>query len=148
MLQLQLLQVQVGKSWSIFPLTDEALEDTTHQEAIQYVAGRKNMDRYRSVIDFLFCELFIQWQYACFKFYDETGPQLNEILSEEEIAHYDLKLVAALKMATVKHSPNWTKYRCFVLAELPHLFVDNLEETQWTMEQKERLGFGDSLEAP
>ena len=44
-----------GATESVFPQIDALLGgETDYQEALEYVAARKKMDRYRSVVDFFF----------------------------------------------------------------------------------------------
>lgn len=84
---------------SIFPSVDELLEQTRYQEALKYVAGRKNMNKYRSMVDFLFCELFTQFRAACLAFYDNDGPPLRKMVPKNHRQQYAIIMVSALDRA-------------------------------------------------
>lgn len=66
--QFQVLDLSGGATESIFPEVEAMLFTTSsedYQKALQYVAAKKDMNRYKSVVDFLFCELFPEWQHKC-----------------------------------------------------------------------------------
>src|SRR3989344_2924738 len=97
---IQSLEITGGATESIFKNAEMfLLESTDHQKALEYVALRKRMDRYRSVMDFVFCELNPDWRLACTRYYAGNGPQLMEQISQEPIAEHDRRLVIALKVA-------------------------------------------------
>ena len=115
-----------GATESIFPQVEALLlSNTDYQDALQYVASRKNMDRYRSMMDFLFCELFPEWKASCFRFYENEGPALREQISIEEILHYNNKLLKAMDVAielfktreTEYFNGGWKCYRQVVLTQ-------------------------------
>ncbi|MEK7575102.1 MAG: hypothetical protein AAB511_02640 [Patescibacteria group bacterium] len=96
----QELQVSGGLTGSIFPKVDALLEQTDFQLALQHVASRKNMERYRSMVDFLFCEIFKQFQRQCFLYYYEDGPQLSKIVTDEaRLRWFEEMLVRSLNLA-------------------------------------------------
>jgi hypothetical protein len=105
-LSLGLYQLPVSFS-SIFEGTEGALSSTYVEGCLKYIARRKNMDRYHSVIDFLFCELFPVYQPSCFRFYDGNGPQLRKILDKEQILFYDNQLLKALALAVEIGKDEW-----------------------------------------
>lgn len=105
---------------NIFKRTQRLLDQSTdHQKALQFVASKKDMARYRDMIDFLFCEIFIEHRRGCFLYYSNKGPQLVNILSEEAIERYDHWLVGALNLAHERMSQarmeTWTRFRVAVL---------------------------------
>jgi len=109
-----------GLTQTVFPETEQLLEDLDYQAALAFVSTRKDMNRYHSMMDFLFCEIFIEYRAGCFAYYDEDGkPMLKDILSEEVLARYDRWLMAALKLAAeklkTKRILSWTQYRVEVL---------------------------------
>lgn len=109
-----------GMTASIFPEAEAWLEaEADHRHALQFVASRKSMDRYHSVMDFLFCELFIGYRYRCFRFYDRKGPQLRDIITVEQLLFYSKALLYALELAYVayqeKRRLSWALFRCEVL---------------------------------
>lgn len=71
----QALQLLDGATESIFPQVEALLLNSVeYQHALEYVAVRKKMGRYMSVVDFLFCELHPKWRMACQRFYLGNGP--------------------------------------------------------------------------
>jgi hypothetical protein len=73
------------------------------------------MDRYRSVMDFLFCELHPEWRMACRRFYIGNGPRLQELITEEQVVAYIKRLLVAVEVAyklfEEDHRVSWTLYR-------------------------------------
>jgi hypothetical protein len=109
-----------GMTQTVFPETEDLLHETDYQSALAFVSTRKDMNRYHSMMDFLFCEIFIEYRAGCFAYYEEDGkPMLKDILSEEAVARYDRWLTAALKLALQKFQEkralSWTLYRVQVL---------------------------------
>ena len=92
---------------SVFEKTEERLaKNSKYQEAIKFIGKNKNIDRYRDMIDFLFCEIFTQWRNDCFKFYDGKGPMLKDHpdITKKMISDYDYFLSCiVLPMATTIH---------------------------------------------
>jgi hypothetical protein len=116
-----------GATESVFPKTEELLEsDGDYWEALSYVSFRKNLDRYVSMMDFLFCELNTLFRKHCFEYYNGRGPDLKGILNEEVIASHDDNLVAALKIAVQYHrnkrKQSWKSFHNRVSDDV-HLFV-------------------------
>ena len=115
------LQPAGGMTQSIFAEAERLLmSETDFQRALRFVASRKNMNRYRSMLDFLFCEIFIDWRDRCFAYYDdETRPRLKDLIDEKQRALYDRWLVAALTLAREKleleRVASWTRFRSEVL---------------------------------
>ena len=103
---------------SIFPKVEDFLNmKSDHQNALKYVAARKNMDRYRCMIDFLFCEFFgKRFVASCFRYYDDEGPQLKELIAEEDRKRMELILVFALSRAyryfCDKRRASWVSFVC------------------------------------
>jgi hypothetical protein len=95
----QTLDISGGCTASVFPRVDAALEATEAQEALIHVACRKDMDRYHSMVDFLFSELFVQFRRACFKFYETGGEQLKDLVDAAKLAWFEEVLLHALTVA-------------------------------------------------
>lgn len=121
MVQVQ-LQVSGGATQSVFPKVDEWLnEDSDRQHALEYVARKKVMGRYHSMVDFLFCEIFIEFQWACFRFYDGKGPALKDSaeFDESKREQWERRLLAGLHLACEiykeKRRKSWTVFRTEVL---------------------------------
>jgi hypothetical protein len=110
------LDVVGGVTESIFMETEAwLLQNSDHQEALAYVASRKTMDHYTSMMDFLFCEIFIDYRGACQRFYRRKGPLLKKMISKEQIAKFDKALIGALKVAyeafCEKRKMTWVTFR-------------------------------------
>jgi len=98
--QVQALSLAGGMSDSIFPCAERLLFSSgDYQHALEYVGRRKDMGRYESVMDFLFCELYPVWRSRCFRFYLGRERPLRDRLSKEAVALYDQQLVVALEVA-------------------------------------------------
>ena len=110
------LDIGGGITTSIFPEAERMLlENTAYWNALCFIACRKRMDRYISVIDFLFCELYPRFQRPCARFYEGNGPLLKDVLSDTEIDHYGCMLVYALRCAHHLYDQHrrlsWQQYR-------------------------------------
>ena len=100
--QVQLLDLDLfgGATESIFPEVEAYLQaDHDHQKAIEWVAKRKDPSRYRSVMDFLFCETFPEYKFHCFKFYRDGGDQLRHIITVPERTYYAWHLLQMIEAA-------------------------------------------------
>jgi len=101
---------------TIFPLAETALEDTDTLLALKYVSTRKKMDSYRSVMDFLFCEIAEQpWISRCRRYYEGHGLPARDIMTQVEIDRWDAVLVGVLRFAVrclaEERRYSWTKFR-------------------------------------
>lgn len=116
LVQRQLL-VTGGITETIFPVVEAMLLETEYQKALAFVSRKKNMRRYHSVMDFLFCEIFIAYRRQCFAHYAEEkgSKQLREVVTEEQRARFEKWLVAALGIALKKMQEDrklsWTSFR-------------------------------------
>lgn len=65
-------------SYSLFPKTELKFRlNEEYQKIIEdYSPYRKS--NYRSITDFLFCEIFPYWKNKCFEFYYDNGPDMKE----------------------------------------------------------------------
>lgn len=122
---LEVPDITGGTTESIFPRTEKMLTKiTAYMKALKYVASRKKMDRYRSVVDFLFCELNPAWKSSCQKFYDEEGPQMKDLITERRAKEFDRMLVEALNLAHTlsvdRRRLKWAEYHMLVEAEYKH----------------------------
>lgn len=101
---MSLVQVQIQKpaTQSVFPSVDELLEDSDYQKALEFIGHRKDMRRYRSVVDFLFAELIGgKWKASCFRFYEGNGPKLidDSRVTPEMLSEWEIGLVKSLGLA-------------------------------------------------
>jgi hypothetical protein len=90
-----------GATESIFPEVESVLlAGTDYSSAIFFVANKKNVYRYWSLMDFLFCELHNKrWRRRCVRFYAGVGPRLGELITLDELAEFNLRLLSALEIA-------------------------------------------------
>lgn len=89
-----------GITLSVFQKSESwLLESSNHQEVIQKVGHPRRAKRYQSLMDFLFCELFVKFRKPCFAFYEEEGPPLRDIITKEEIETYDGSLLRIFHLA-------------------------------------------------
>ena len=107
---------------TIFPVVENWLGSSSdHQNALRYVSSKKlaTMERYRSSIDYLFCEVHLEHKKACFLFYDDEGPQLREFLGEEARARLERGMMHALELAYAafceQRRLSWVQFRLAAL---------------------------------
>src|SRR5437660_8263307 len=84
------------------------------QDAVRFIARRKNMMKYHSMMDFLFCEIFLQYRNACFKFYEGAGPRLMEMITPPQWRYFNKALLVGAELAS-QNSQNrgmtWKSFR-------------------------------------
>ncbi|OGY91781.1 MAG: hypothetical protein A3B31_01445 [Candidatus Komeilibacteria bacterium RIFCSPLOWO2_01_FULL_53_11] len=117
---MQALQLCGGMTQSIFPQAEAwLLASIEHQAALEYVAMNKNMNRYESVMDFLFCEIFPIYRSACQRFYAGRGPQLRDMINVEQLVFSGNCLMKALELAfdcyQQKQRISWCAFKSTVL---------------------------------
>ena len=117
----QALQLVGGLTSSIFPKAEAWLnESTDHMNAVRFIASRKDMNRYLSVMDFVFCEIFPTYKPACFKYYNDKGPMLKDMITVEELQHFGDVLLKGLELAhqmwSEQRRTSWPSFRRQVLA--------------------------------
>lgn len=89
---------------TVFPAVSAWLNESSDRfQALSFVARRKNMDRYRSVTDFLLCEIVPSLRSACFRFYDGRGRPLRSIAQPELLAYLEAKILAFLEICYASH---------------------------------------------
>lgn len=103
---------------SIFIQSENLLEsDGDYHSALEFVAARKKMNNYRSIMDFLFVEVATgPWYARCMSFYKGTSTKTaSDWLTEEEIEIWDAKLVVLLNVAVEwfrqRRKESWTQFR-------------------------------------
>lgn len=117
----QAMETVGGATESIFPHVEAwLLADADRQHALEFVAARKNMDRYESVMDFLFCEIFTEFKSPCFKYYDRAGNPLRDFISADAVIDYSVVMLKALAYAYVLfcdgRAVSWKQFRADALA--------------------------------
>lgn len=118
-------------SETVFPKSEDKINETEYQQALEFVGRRKNMDQYYSMMDFLFCEIFPDpWKFKAFKFYNGKGTILinDPDITDELILFYDktlcIVLELALKMLNKKRETGWREASWTMLQDL----------TKWVLE--------------
>ena len=98
---LQEFELCGGATDSLFPHVEARLmADVEAQKALVFVAQSKEVSRYASMMDFLFCETFPEHRGRCQKFYASEGPPLRQTLSDlPEWKFYDRVMRGALEFA-------------------------------------------------
>ena len=111
-----------GATTTIFPVVERMLcGETDCQLALEFVAGRKEMDRYHSMIDFLFCEIWTAFRSRCFTYYQKGGDErlLKNFLTEDERANFERWMISALSLAkdrlNAKRHASWKSFQIEVL---------------------------------
>ncbi|HNQ63102.1 MAG TPA: hypothetical protein PKH70_03925 [Syntrophorhabdaceae bacterium] len=99
---------------SVFPYTEKWLYgDDRRMESIRYLI-RERSNKYRTVIDFLFCESFPEWKRQCFMFYEGMGERLDYYLTKRELHNYDKILLSICLEIKIIHKENkyvsWRKF--------------------------------------
>lgn len=117
----QALMVRGGATSTVFPQVEAWLyDDNNRQKALEYVASRKKMERYKSMVDFLFCEIFTHFRGKCMKYYAGKGPKLREFITVEQLIFFNDALLKGLELAysafTDQRLMSWTRFRSKVLA--------------------------------
>jgi len=112
----QALELVGGSTESIFPEVEAFLQASSdHQNALDWVASRKKADRYRSVVDFLFCELYPEHRGACFRFYLSGDQPFRELITMAQRSMYAWEMLQALRIAygafCDKRRLSWSAFR-------------------------------------
>jgi len=118
-------------SETVFPKTEDKINETDYQQALEFVGRRKNMDQYHSMMDFLFCETFPDpWKFKALKFYNGKGPKIidDPDITDKILFHYDktlcIVLEIALKMLNKRRESGWKEANWKMLQDL----------TKWVLE--------------
>lgn len=99
--QLQLcLTVPDGVATTIFLMSERWLAVTSdRQMAVTKVSGRCKAENFRSLMDYLFANVFPGTYWLVMDYYADEGPPLREILTKKQCDMIDCLLVEALKLA-------------------------------------------------
>lgn len=100
MLQQQLQQTPTMTD-SIFPVVEAWLyhEDADHWGALEQIAPKRSLGSYTSVVDFLLCEAVPERKTACRQFYQGRGPQLRDLITEQERRRLELRMLVLCRTA-------------------------------------------------
>ena len=110
------LTITGGASRSIFVSAEELLKQSDIQKGLKVIARRKKIEgKYRSVMDFLVCELFPGIYPSCKLFYSGKGPRLKKLMNPRDILNMDVLLCIALSLAKTifeeERRMTWSNYR-------------------------------------
>lgn len=98
-LELQ-LQVDEASTLTVFPVSETWLrESSDHQNVVERVGGRCAKQNYRSVMDWLFANMFPGCYWFVSAFYEDAAPPLREILTKEQCRQIDCVMLAVLRLA-------------------------------------------------
>src|SRR5208283_3198115 len=88
-----------GYTYSIFIKSERwLLADPEHLRAIEQSIQVKRANRFRSLMDYLFCELFPQFSADCQEYYNGKGKPLRQMVAPPEIRSYDEVLHGVFKI--------------------------------------------------
>lgn len=99
---------------TIFPEMEEWLEDSDRQDAIEVIARNKNATKYRSIGDFLCCEINPELRKQCFKFYlsgkeeDMFGCIFDGLMRDRYAARILIALEVAYQAFCEERKMSWT----------------------------------------
>ena len=71
------LDMAGGFCSELFPRLRSLLEFPGIRKGLRLVSTRKNTQRYRDSVDFMFCESLPTWRNRCFAYYRNDGPGLR-----------------------------------------------------------------------
>jgi len=86
---------------SIFPKFDALMSLGVYQDALGFVIDRETAERYRSLVDLVFCELFPEYAEACQAYYASKGAQLKDTWSAEDARRCEETMLCLLGLALV-----------------------------------------------
>lgn len=113
---MQSLTIVGGATNSIFPRVDALLvSGGDWMSSLEFIAGKRTMSRYRSMVDFLFCELNPEWRFSCRRFYRGDGKSLHSLISAEEVRVHEHQMLLALEVAVEafreRRRQSWREFR-------------------------------------
>ena len=119
-------QTRGGASATLFPAVEKVLGSSKTQRML-FGDDLISTNAYESMMDALFCELFVEWQEACEAYYLEEGPQLCEVIDEDERKEYEAALLAFVELVRFyrmlgdEHSLQWLRSALWDLVPRPVL---------------------------
>ena len=91
-----------GWTRSIFPKVEMWLEeDSDRWKALRFIGSKKSMERYRSVVDYLYAQVFPERRAEVFRFYlsGDEAHMAKELITVRGRAVMEAKLLIALEVA-------------------------------------------------
>jgi len=98
----QILEISGGITNTVFPEVEHLLnKSTVYYKALKYIASRKDMTLYESVMDFIFCELHPGWRNRCRKYYlsGKEEDQLKSLINSKQRDEFCRRMLQALEIA-------------------------------------------------
>lgn len=100
----QALDCVGGITESIFPRAEALLLDNSdYVTALGNIGSKNIMNEYRSIMDFLFCEVHRGYRKPCRRYYRGTGSRLLDTISPEQVFEFDRRLLIALEVTMDCH---------------------------------------------
>lgn len=94
------MEICGGATEFVFPAVEQLLKkNADYRIALKYVASRKSMYRYASLMDFLFCEIYSEYQLECFKFYADRGLPFKQIITGRNVKEMTDVMLRVLEIA-------------------------------------------------
>lgn len=96
----QELRIEGGATTTVFPLSESWLRsDSDHQNASKAVRARHIGDRFRSLMDYLYANVFVGTYWSVMDYYADESPPLRDILTDSQCDIVDRVLLEALRVA-------------------------------------------------
>jgi hypothetical protein len=98
--QLMDLEISGGCTQSVFPSVEKIMFGSTRvQKNLSRIAGKKVGSKFRSIMDWFFCEVIGPpvWSH-CMEYYHSDGEPARELYSVEKLRLYEAKLLAAARL--------------------------------------------------
>jgi len=113
---------------TIFPAVEEWLAEDDHMEALRWAARRKTDGQYRSVMDWLLCEVLPTERPACFRFYAGKGPRFEKLYGPAKQELYERVLLNVCMCAYARHQKKqWAHWRKLATEGLAIEFLQRLQ---------------------
>jgi len=117
---LMIVTSDMAHSQTVFPMVEDYLsESCDRQNALETIAGKSRMNRYKCVVDMVFAEIFQgEWREHCFRYYKNEGPPLREMISDETRTKMEaiilVTVIRAYKLFCDKRRMTWPSFRQYV----------------------------------
>ena len=95
----QTIELDGGMTSSVFPKLEKLLNDSEYWKSLEYIGKRRDQDPYKSIIDFVLCEVMPQYKDPCLRFYHHDGPAIRELESDEDIRKIEGILLVFVSIA-------------------------------------------------
>lgn len=116
-----LVELTGGWTTSIFPAVEHWLEDDTdHWRALAFIGTKKSMECYRSVVDYIYAQVFPERRKEVFKFYlsGNEDDMAKAHITVEQRALMEAKMMVAVEVAyqlwCEKRSAGWGTVRAII----------------------------------